>query len=182
MDSGDQGSPESLDHGCRKAESAQLGGRRRVVAPEQLAGFGASQPEPQPAEAQLVGEGADRCYRGCDERSRPAERVADDGAPTVVPDVGTGLERAQIEGADIEVAGELWVGGEQHLETAVEHEPVDQIAAYATADSVRCFEDGNRVSGTGDRRRGGQPSQPGPDDHRIGRTIGGEACASNPLG
>jgi hypothetical protein len=51
-----------------------------------------------------------------------------------------GLERLEIECADIELPGELGIRRQQNLEAAVEEEAVDDVGAHATADAIRCFE------------------------------------------
>ena len=81
--------------------------------------------------------GAVRCrQRG----RRPSERIADDGATTVAPHQRPGIEGLQVEGGHVELAMHLGIGGERHLEAAVEREPVDVIAAHPATDAVTRLE------------------------------------------
>ena len=82
-------------------------------------------------------------------------------------DQGTGLEGPQVEGVEVQVAGQLGVGGEQDLEAPVQAVAVDLVGAHPAPDPVRCLEhhDGPTDPGQGAGR--GQPGQPGPDDGRV---------------
>ena len=76
-----------------------------------------------------------------------AERVADRIADLVDPDDRAGIEGTHVECSQVEGAMHLRIRSQQHLEAAVETEPVDDVGADPTADPVRCFEYGDGLPG-----------------------------------
>ena len=66
---------------------------------------------------------------------------------------------------------QLGVGGQHHLETAIEEEPVDLVGADATTDAVRGLDDDGVHAGPvqGDRAREAGEAGPDHDDRRAHR-------------
>jgi hypothetical protein len=59
----------------------------------------------------------------------------------IQPDEGPGIERAEFECLDVELALQFGIGSQNHLETPVENETVDGVRTNPTPDSVGCLED-----------------------------------------
>jgi hypothetical protein len=128
----------------------------------------AAQAMAQPGDPRLVEQRSDRGGHGRQCRGRAAEGVADDGTLAVAPDECTGVERLQVERCHVELAVHLGVGGERHLEAAVEGEAVDVIGAHTTADAVARLVHLDRDPRLVQRHGARQACQPGADDgHRL---------------
>ena len=100
--------------------------------------------------------------------ARCAERIDDAMAVAAEPDDAAGVEALQIEGAHVELARHFRVGGQQHLEAAVEAEAVDDVSAHPTAHPVRRFDDDDVPACLMKHTSRGQAGETGADDHHFG--------------
>ena len=88
--------------------------------------------------------------------------------PAVDPDHGAALEPAQPQGVEVEVGGPR-VAGVEHLEAAVDDEPVDPLGGQPAAGVAARLE---HVDVDARRRPAGWPrtgpASPAPDDDDLG--------------
>ena len=88
-----------------------------------------------------------------------------------------GIERAEVERVDVELTVEFGVSPQQDLETAIEGEAVDDVAADPPANAVGRFEHDHRAPRFVQDPGGGKAGETGTDDDDIaglgkGRLIG----------
>jgi len=92
-------------------------------------GRGPAEAGAQSEQAKLVGSRPDASHACPQQRSRPADRVAHHLHPRSVPHQGARLEAPQLKRRHVELRVELRIGGQHHLEAAVELVAVDEIGA-----------------------------------------------------
>ena len=90
-----------------------------------------------------------------------------------------GGERAQVERVGVEPAPHRGVGGQQHLEAAVEQEPVDLVGAHAPTDPVGRLEHDDVPSTLDEPQRRDEAGESGPDDHDVRGVAHAQAGRSN---
>ena len=177
LDAADKGTEEAVDHGVAVATSRQAFTSRRIGLSQQLGGVGAAEANAILQEPELVEEAADRRQHRRRQGRRLAERVAEQCELLADPNECAGIERAEIERVDVELTVEFGVGPQQDLETAVEDEAVDNVAADPPADAVRRLEHDHRAARLVQDSGGGKAGETGTDDDDVaglgkGRLIG----------
>ena len=78
-----------------------------------------------------------------------------------------GSNALEVERVQVDVAAQRGVGGVEHLEAAVEDEPVHVIGPDAPADCVTGLEDPYVETSTGQLPGTGQTGQAGSDDDHV---------------
>lgn len=73
-----------------------------------------------------------------------------------------------LESRDVQLPAYAGVVGIEHLEAAIEPEPVDDIGGNPPADPVGVFDDDGLDTGPAQGPGGDQPRQTGTDDHDVG--------------
>ena len=82
-------------------------------------------------------------------------------------DERTGKKRPKVERRVVEDAAGLGVGGEQHLEAAVEPEALHDVGAHAPADAVRGLEDAHARSRLVEAEGAGEAGEARAHDHHV---------------
>ena len=136
LDTADKGTEEAVDHGVAVATSRQALASRRIGLSQQLRGVGTAEANAILQEPELVEEAADRRQHRRRQGRRLAEWIAEQCELLADSNECAGIERAEIERVDVELTVEFGVGPQQDLETAVEDEAVDDVAADPPADAV----------------------------------------------
>ena len=171
-DSAEERAEERVDHPLAEAEASQrLQGRRLRPRPD----FLHSPLQDVPSESRdglLVRERSDgREQRG---RQRPglAERVRDAVELAARPHQRAGLERLEAQSLVVEHPPRLGIGGEEHLEPAVEEEAVHPVRAHASARLLRGFHEEAGDALLLEPQRAAEAGHARPDDHRLCRSAG----------
>ena len=168
LDAGEERPEEAVDDPGGEAAGPQLGHGGQVLAPEQGRRVDAAHTSPEQGQASAIGDGPDRSSGRRPERPRAAERVLDAMAAAVDPDQRAGFEGLEPEAGDVELPVELGIGGEDHLEAAIQPEAIDLVGAHPPADAIAGLDDQHVPPGSTQGACRGQPGQPRPDDDHLG--------------
>ena len=136
-------------------------------SPEEVLERAAADAPPEARHAQAVGEGAhaggERPPRALGPPPRVGELVEAGGAA----DERAGKERSKVERRVVEDATGLGVGGEQHLEAAIEPEALHDVGAHAPADAVRGLDDPHARSRLVEAEGAGEAGEASAHDHHV---------------
>ena len=170
-------SEEALDDAAREADLAQpLGGcdLRACGDTTPVSREDRTAPREQPERIDRRDRRAQQ--RTC-RRDGRAERVGEAHGAAAAVDDDPGRERTQVERVAVEPAAHRRVGGEQHLEPAVDEEPVDLVGTYASTDAVGRLDDEHVTPGLGEPQRRDEAGEAGPDDHDVRGVAHAQAAA-----
>ena len=136
LDAADERTEELVDHAAAETLRFECDERRDVGLAQQVRGRGPAQAVPQAEQTKLVRSRPDPGDARPQQRSRPADRIADQVHLRSVPHQGARLEAPQLQRRHVELGLELRICGQHHLEPAVELIAVDQVGADAATHAV----------------------------------------------
>ena len=114
-----------------------------------------------------VGGGEDAAHERAHAGDRSAPGIRHAAEPSLASHQCSRCEWPEIKCAQVERALRLGIRVEQHLEAAIEQEPVDLVGRDAAADCGGCLEQQGGDARRDERARGGQSRQPASDDHDL---------------
>jgi hypothetical protein len=176
---GEEGHEHGLDQLLGDPGGAPGVGRAHVVAVQQpLRGQGGGERCVR-TERGLASHTADRQPDHGGQAGGALQRVGHHHPAAVDADRDRGVERAEVEGAEVDDPAHLRVAGVEHLEAPVEGEAVDPVRAHPAADGVPGLQHPDLQTAPGQRAGAGQPGQAGPDHHDVGHGRSRWACRNS---
>jgi hypothetical protein len=142
-------------------------GGRCLGRGEHLVRRDAGESRPESRHPELVEEGAGSATQALECLERMTERVGHTCKAAAPSDQGAAGERAQPETLVVEQATSLRIRCEEHLEAAVEHEPVDDVGAHAAAGRVAPVEDEHLEAGGVEFPGAAEAGEAGADDDDV---------------
>jgi hypothetical protein len=169
-----EGGEEAVDHVPRQPppEEEVARARPRVAGGEAVVDAERGGEEAEREQARLVGRrdvaGGDRVQeeRGVLHGVADERRLGDPPRPGE-DDVRGGEEVAQVERAEVEIAAQHRVGGEEHLEALVQGVAARDPRSHPTADAILPLEEHDLVPTPLELERAHQPRDPAADDDRA---------------
>lgn len=166
QDAGEEGAEEALEHRTAQAGPLQRLGGGAFRRGEQPRHGEVARAQRERGQRRLLPQRADRGGRRRRQGRGPATRVDDGVRPAVDPHPRAGEEPAEVQRRQVEV-GHPRVAGVEHLEAAVDDEPVDPLGRQPAAGVLRGLDDVHVAPGRGQPGGRGEPGQPGTDDHDL---------------